>query len=604
VPNAPHAVTRRLVLVLVTTAGASVPSATAQVRFADATERLGLDAINAQHAAFVDLDADGLPDLVVQRTRVFMNRPADGGGRRFEEVRDTGLPELERGDVTAFADVDGDGLPDAIIARHLPPSEGDSGRKNGSNDDSEGGEQAEDAPPAGALWLAGRGDGSFGAPTPIDAAPPAPAAAIATGDLNRDGLLDVVIGNWYARYGESYAGVANTVLLGTGGGSFQRAALPEADVPFDRQRDAGGRPTYGVLIADLLPQADAGHWPEVLALNYGRRWNRLWRPTEGGWRDAAGEVGIDGDGVRHGRYPDWLKERARTDPRFDRPDEPPFRANGNTFDAAVGDYDNDGDFDLLLTEITHGWAGESSDRTRLLLREDGIAGPVFTTRPGLSLDRTPADPTLRSWNQGDIYGELADLDLDARPDVLLCSSDYPDNQRLRIFRQQEDGSLEDVTPWSGIDHIGAGRPSLADFDGDGDQDLAVGQSFNRLSKAQRAGRTPRLRVFENLAADDGQRRGLVIRLTGESAAGVNTAGVGAIIRVTATVGGRTLTQSRQLPGVGGHQGKQHAAAAHFALGQAPAERVEIAWPHRDGLTTTLHDLDAGTHTIAFPHPDR
>ena len=85
------------------------------------------------------------------------------------------------------------------------------------------------------------------------------------------------------------------------------------------------------------------------------------------WADIAPQAGLDGDDVRHGRYPGWLKERAKEDPRFDRDDEKPFRANGNTFDGAVGDIDGDGDFDLFLSEITHGWAGDSSDRSRLLL---------------------------------------------------------------------------------------------------------------------------------------------------------------------------------------------------------------------------------------------
>src|SRR5690606_6247248 len=139
-----------------------------------------------------------------------------------------------------------------------------------------------------------------------------------------------------------------------------------------------------------------------------------------------------------GRYPDWLKERAKTDPRFDRPDEKPFRSHGNTFDAAVGDIDNDGAFDLFLAEITHGWAGDSSDRSRFLVQSESDGMVRFAPDDRLSVDRVPGDPTIRNWNQGDLYAELADFDLDGRLDLLLASSDYPDDQRLRLWRQQDD----------------------------------------------------------------------------------------------------------------------------------------------------------------------
>jgi hypothetical protein len=260
---------------------------------------------------------------------------------------------------------------------------------------------------------------------------------------------------------------------------------------------------------------------QLLDLNYGRRWNSLWESQAVladqlhaaaeelallDWLDMAPIYGLDGDEVRHGRYPEWLKERAKTDPRFDRADERPFRSNGNTFDAAIGDVDNDGNFDIFLAEITHGWAGESSDRSRLLMQDASDGFARFAPAAKLSVDRAPRDETIRSWNQGDLYAELADFDLDGRLDLLLASSDYPDDQRLRIWRQQEDGSLVDVTSWIGVDHIGAQHPSLADIDHDGDLDILVGQSFNRLGADQRAGRTPRVRVLRNLSADRGTPR--------------------------------------------------------------------------------------------------
>lgn len=576
-------------------------SALAQVRFVDATASVGLEddqgPITSAHVCAADLDGDGFDDLVVGRTRVFMNRPVEGpdaepGKRRFVEIAQTGLPEHRRGDIVVFADLNSDGRADAIIARSLDVN-------------ADGYEPPAADQPQALAWLAGNGDGTFGTPlgafTPIDAATLGTTAAVAVGDVDLNGHLDIVLGQWYTRYGSGFESYANDVLLQAADGSFSRMDLPVDGVAFDTESDAGGRPTYGVLVAQVLGDGAPGHAPQILELNYGRRWNRLWMSDEQGrWFDAAPRVGLDGDAIRHGRHPRWLKERAKTDPRFDRADEPPFRANGNTFDAAVGDINGDGRFDILITEITHGWAGESSDPTRVLLREDGVAGPLFVERDALSLDRAPADPTVRSWNQGDIYGALADFDLDGRVDVLVCSSDYPDNQRLRIWRQQDDGSLADVTSWSGIDHIGAGQPAILDFDGDGDLDIVVGQSFTRLGAAQRAGRTPRLRLFENRAADGQRRSTITLRLMGRPAAGINADAIGAVVRVGTTLDGQRIWQTAQVMGPGGHQGKQGTLALVFAVGDEGAESVEITWPDDDATTTRLEGLRPGVHEISPP----
>lgn len=604
-------------------------TACGQLAFVEATADLGLGGLAGPHCCFVDLNNDGRPDAVIGRNRVFLNT-ADAEaprGVRYVEIEAAGLPAFRRGDIAVFADLDNDGNKDCVWARYLdinadnyePPTEG----------------------PAKTAWLRGNGDGTFGSPLgawqELDAVVPATTAAVAIGDVDKDGALDVYLGNWYVKYGAGLEGFANQLLLRPGAYDAPLAddprLLPDADQEFDDETDPAGRPTYGVMIAQLgFPAggvaANTYAWSQLLDLNYGRRWNRLLyvdRPLDEYMRempaprmtDVAPEAGLDGDDIRHGRHPEWLKERAKTDARFDRDDEKPFRANGNTFDAAVGDIDNDGDFDLFLAEITHGWAGESSDRSRFLVQrqevidesEPWVTRTVFTSPPELSVDRAPTDPTVQSWNQGDIFCELADFDLDGRLDLLLCSSDYPDDQRLRIYRQQAEGTFADITSWVGIDHVGAGQPSLADIDGDGDLDIMVGQSFNRLRADQREGREPRVRVYLNQASDKGLGNSLVLRLEGdpspreaarpeEKLTAVSLDALGAIVRVTAVIDGERVTQSRQLIGIGGHQGKQMDFVAHFGLGGADrAERVEIEWPSRRRVVTVLDEVAAGAHTL-------
>ncbi|HZW09799.1 MAG TPA: CRTAC1 family protein [Phycisphaerales bacterium] len=593
----------RSCILVVSCAGA----AWGQLSFVDATSDLGLGGLSSPHCCFADLNNDGRPDAVIGRNRVYLNVADETSPRklRFVEVAQPGLPAFRGGDISVFADLDNDGNKDCIWTRYLDV--------NADNY-----EPPTDGPPKTA-WLRGNGDGTFGDPLcaweVIEPAKEATTAAIALGDVDSDGWLDIYLGNWYRKYGGDLEGIPNALLrnhlAGAAGANWSKdQSFPHDAEPFNEESDPGGRPTYGVMILrfiadDLHPSADG--MLGLLDLNYGRRWNRLWianthRPNSRGqyeWLDVAPELGLDGDPIRHGRYPDWLQERAKTDPRFAREDEKPFRANGNTFDAAVGDIDSDGDFDLFFAEITHAWAGESSDRSRFLVQQRGPDGAItFTSPPELSVDRIPADPTIRSWNQGDLYCELADLDLDGRLDLVLCSSDYPDNQRLRIYRQQEDGAFSDITPWIGLDHVGAQQPSLADIDADGDLDLIVGQSFNRMRPDQTEGRTPRVRLFLNEASDKALGNALVLRLTGDESRGVSRDALGAVVRCTATIRGERITQSRQLIGIGGHQGKQMDFAIHFGLADATvAERVEIEWPSRERTVTVLENLSPGTHRV-------
>jgi len=586
--------------------------------FVDATAALGVGPAHVPETvarvALADLDGDCFPDLVIDRHRIFLNRPdaAAASGRQFIEVPgpQTGLLAPLPPTVAIFVDLDGDARLDAVIAEHCDlgnPEWTDHGRRS--------------------RWQRGRGDGTFEAARPLPCEPKT-TVAIAAGDVNLDGRIDLWIGNGYVRYGSSQEAHASDLLSSTAPGAdgvptWERQALPEESVAFDDERDQGPRPMYGAMIVSL----DLFQKPLLFGLSYGRRWNRGWmRLPDRTWVDLAPALRLDGDDVRHGRYPIWLKERGKTDPRFDRADEKPFRANGNSFDAAVGDIDGDGRFDLLITEITHAWAGSSSDRSRLLIAE----GP-FLPRPGYRpsmfeasgdafapeadrpdpsgsprvpyvfhgvstpLDRDPPsrdEGEAAHWNQGDLFGALFDADHDRRLDVLLSSGDYPDDERLRLFLHGPDG-LADATTALGIDHIGSQQIALGDLDGDGDLDIVAGQTFNRHSQDQIAGRSPHLTVLLNQATEG--RRSLQLRLRGDGVT-VNRHGLGAVVEILLADGTRQIAQC---VGPGGHAGKQHDSIVHFGLGsESSVVRVEVRWPGRVE-STVVTDLPAGRWTIGL-----
>ncbi len=621
----------------------------------DITSEAGLENHPTSRIKFSDLNNDGQPDIIVFSESRAGDYPAvyihqgvskASGSPTYTLKTDTGLPNIRQGDTVVFADLDNDGNQDAIIGRYLDIYQDDY--------------QPPTEEPTRTGWLPGNGDGSFSSPHIIETAQLATTRAIAVGDVNADGLPDLFLGNWYERYFSGYEAFSNDLLLQykdpDQNSAFARWSIPNEHQRTSFDQDLGGRPTYGTA----LPRLDDG-LPYLLELNYGRRWNRLYQMTERAplrippgseapsplelkdkratashlsrslhGDNLAAETHIDGDEIRHGIHPKWPPLHAEDRPRSTRPDEPPFRANGNTFDAAIGDIDNDGDFDLFLSTIIHAWAGDSSDRSRFLVNQLTETGKLdFTSPKKLNIDRIPEQPSNgeplqaihTQYNQGDIYAELADLNNDGRLDLILCSSDYPDppphDERLRIYLQSEAGIFVDSTQALGINHVGAGMPSLGDIDDDGDLDLLVGQSFNRLSaELRRAAATvtgvihegsnedakplPSIRLFRNETPKS--NHSLILKLTGDPERGATRDAFGTLVRVTADIDGDPdtppVTQIRQVLGPYGHSGKQQMISVHIGLGKATAaESVEILWSGSEDQPTRLTSLTAGKHSI-------
>jgi hypothetical protein len=264
-------------------------------------------------------------------------------------------------------------------------------------------------------------------------------------------------------------------------------------------------------------------------------------------------------------------------------DREPFRLGGNSGATRCYDVDNDGDLDLLTSEIRHWWAGLGADGGELLVNTGET--DVRFERPGneatgLAIVHTPAT----SWDEGHMTNLVFDFDNDGWADVYIGASDYPGN-RGHLFRQTAPLAFTEVETADFFEHNRSHGAVVADFDRDGDLDLVAGHSRARCDASGPNGcyATEQVRAFENVLES-----GNFIQLRLAGGEGTNRGAIGA--RVTVTAG--AVTQTQEVEGGHGHYGTELDPTLHFGLaGECEAE-ITVRWPDAE-LTMETFTLPAG-----------
>ncbi|HMV65349.1 MAG TPA: CRTAC1 family protein [Myxococcota bacterium] len=563
--------------------------------FVDRTEAWGLTGVAGVRITAADFDGDGWADLHVAKATEAADDFSDGGARfswlmrnvggRFEDVTaSSGFRAARRdpthgrpGQVVAWGDVDNDGDLDAWTGVVDP---------TGALDET-------------SELVLNRGDGTFElAPhSPLRLQDPDAPAGASFVDVDRDGLLDL----WIAQGAVNGAPQQSHLWRGDGHGGFTRVTddvglttEPWGNVA--RMNVALGHPNaWSGAACDL----DDDGRPDLLASSYGRAPNLLWTQQADGTFANRSVL----SGYAYDRHVDWTdNESARCWCKLHRDDEgcaavpepraigcesdddafrwyhpldrQLYRLGGNSGTTVCADVDDDGDLDLLTTEIVHWDVGSSSDASELLIND----GAGVFERPGAAVTGLTRAHATTDWNDGDITAAVLDVDNDAWPDVYVGSTDYPGDVGL-LWRQVSPGRFASVPVDQGIDHHRSHGVAVADFDHDGDLDLVVGHSLGRCDADCYP--TGDVHFYENQTGGTW----VTLELVGGDA---NRAAIGARVRVTAD----GVTQTHEVGGGHGHYGMQDELAQHFGLGAACEAHVEVRWPDA-ALSVQRFDLAPG-----------
>jgi hypothetical protein len=255
------------------------------------------------------------------------------------------------------------------------------------------------------------------------------------------------------------------------------------------------------------------------------------------------------------------------------------------------DYDNDGDLDLFVADysarvrqVFDSFFGvKISTGHPVLYRNDG--GRFTDVSREVGFDR----PLLM---MGANYG---DIDNDGFPDVYLGTG-APDYEALMpnvMYRNDDGRAFQDVSAAGGFGHLQKGHAiAFGDIDNDGDQDLLE----------QMGGAFPFDTFYNALYENPGNGNAwITLRLQGTKA---NRLGAGARIEVKARAGEKTRS-IYALAGSGGSFGAD-SLQQEIGLGKAEAiDAITIRWPgsgtvqtFRNVALNRVYDVVEGRRTLA------
>ena len=227
--------------------------------------------------------------------------------------------------------------------------------------------------------------------------------------------------------------------------------------------------------------------------------------------------------------------------------------------VAWGDYDNDGDMDLYISNnsalLSLSPQRFSSGKNVLYRHNNDGTFTDVTDAAGVGSTLTSTEVT---WVDYDNDGDL---------DLHVVNGGIQGNQSSILYENNGDGTFQNVASTVGIQNTGPGEGATwGDYDNDGDLDLYV-VNYNQSNK-----------LYRN---NGDSNHWIIIKPVGTTS---NRAGIGARIEVTTG----TSTQIREVDGGSGFC-SQDSLWVHFGLGSNERiDTLKIKWP--GGKVQTLSNI--------------
>ena len=275
-------------------------------------------------------------------------------------------------------------------------------------------------------------------------------------DVNRDGWLDLYVGN-YIRYSLEN----NTPCFGTSGAidyCMPQAYQPLQDRLYINRRDgtfadvsakSGVTREYGPALGVSTADFNGDGWMDIYVANDGRE-NQLWlNKHDGTFENTALLAGV--------ALPVSGKAEA-------------------SMGVDAGDFDDDGDEDVFVTELT-------SEGSNLYVNDGTGVFDDRSTPSGLSTPSVPFTGFGTAWFDFDNDGRLDLLSVNGTVQIIetlrQAKDPLPLHQRKLLFHNLGGGRFEEVGDRAGevfkLSEVGRGA-AFGDVDNDGDVDVLIGNN--------------------------------------------------------------------------------------------------------------------------------
>lgn len=492
---------------------------TAQPVFADKSRDAGITSKQGTGAAWSDYDNDGDQDLLfltsIPSARLYRN---NGDGTFAEVSKSAGLARLQTAISAVFGDYDNDGCEDLYVVRSGHSEKltdlGDSDLLYRNNCDGTFRNVSDEA----GIRDEGHGRGA------------------AWSDYDQDGDLDIYVANHGVVLSSNQFTVeSNYLWRNNGNGTFTEVASEAGvfgqsacdETRYTRMRDHDWKESYQPAWFDY----DGDHLPDLFVATDSNV-SPLYRNNgDGTFTEVTQEAGMC---------------------RF-----------GTGMGVAVGDYDNDLDLDIYVTNVGFNYLWRNNG--------NGTFAEAAQTMGG-------ADHAL-GWGVAFLdYDNDADLDLYVvNGNVSIPTVEVITTKEDKFYRNEGGGQFRQVAAEEGISGGEAKQTgAFADYDNDGFTDIFVGRSH--YIDVDLAGAANRL-----YHSNKNGNHWIGFRLVGAKS---NRSAIGAKVYLTAA--GRT--QMREISSGSSYLAGNSLWPIFGLAGEKIAEKVEIEWP--SGIRQVLKNVAA------------